>query len=82
MVADNLILGANRPPRYEYKWAFGDLTGTVYADDRSKARSLIKKNLGIPAKQRLPVTIEITRRHNPQYQQALNETYVNLQASA
>jgi hypothetical protein len=81
MVAEGLVLGADRPPRYKYDWEFGELLGTVYADDRSTARSLIKKNLGIPAKKRLPVTITISRLPNPHYQQALNQTYVNLQTS-
>jgi len=83
MVSDGLILDqSNRPPRYQFDWVFGDLSGCVYADDKSKARSLIKKNLGIPAKKRLPISVEITRQHNVQYQQAVNEIYVNLQARA
>lgn len=72
---------STRPPRYQFNWVFGDLSGAVYADDKSKARSLIKKNLGISANKRLPVGVEITRQHNVKYQQAMNEIYANLQTS-
>ena len=83
MVSSGMLLGGdNRPPYYQYDWVFGELSGTVYADCKSKARALIKKNLGIPAKWRLPWSVDITRLHNPQYQQALNQIYVNLQASS
>ena len=81
MVADGLVLDqSSRSPRYQFNWVYGDLSGHVFADDKSKARSLIKKNLGIPANKRLPIGVEITRQHNVHYQQAVNEIYVNLQA--
>lgn len=83
MIREGLILNpATRPPRYEYGWRLGEVTGVVYADDRSKARSLIKEDLGIPAKRRLPIGTEIFRAHNLDYQKALNKVYDNLQASA
>jgi hypothetical protein len=83
MIRDGLILNpATRPPRYEFSWTLGEVTGIVYADDKSKARSLIKKDLGIPAKKRLPFGIQIIRASNIDFQKALNQTYVNLQASA
>jgi hypothetical protein len=82
MVRDGLILNpATRPPRYKFDWTLGEVTGVVYADDKSKARSLIKLDLGIPAKRRLPVGILITRSNNIDFQKALNQVYVNLQAS-
>ena len=83
MVRDGLILDpATRPPRYQFDWTLGEITGTVYADDKSKARSLIKMDLGIPAKRRLPLGISITRSNNVDFQKALNQVYVNLQASS
>lgn len=55
---------ALRPPRYKFTWTYGELGGVVYADDRSTARALIKKDLGIRKKHRLPLEIEITREPN------------------
>jgi hypothetical protein len=55
---------ATRPPRYKFTWTYGNLKGVVYADDRSTARALIKKDLGIPKKHRLPFEIDIVREHN------------------
>ena len=55
---------ATRPPRYKFAWTYGDLNGVVYADDRSTARALIKKDLGIRKKNRLPVEVQITREDN------------------
>ncbi len=83
MMADKLILDpATRPARYQFNWTFGDLSGQVFADDKSNARAFIKKSLGIPNKQRLPMMVDINRLHNPQYQQALSEIHANLQARA
>lgn len=55
---------AKRPPRYKFAWAYGNLTGFVCADDKSKARSLIKCELGIKKKHRLPIEVTITRTSN------------------
>lgn len=56
---------ADRPPRYRFDWVYGDITGVVYADDRSDARGMIKRELGIRKKKRLPIVVEITRTLNP-----------------
>lgn len=56
---------ADRPPRYRFDWVYGDITGVVYADDRSDARGMIKRELGIRKKKRLPIEVEITRTLNP-----------------
>lgn len=56
---------ADRPPRYRFDWAYGDITGEVYADDRSDARGMIKRELGIRKKKRLPIEVEIIRTINP-----------------
>lgn len=53
-----------RPPRYKFSWTYGSLNGVVYADDRSLARSLIKRDLGIAKKKRLPAEVEIVRELN------------------
>lgn len=55
---------AKRPPRYKFQWVYGEINGVVYADDRSTARGLIKRELGIRKKNRLPVGIDITRELN------------------
>ncbi len=55
---------STRPPRYKFSWTYGSLNGVVYADDRSLARSLIKRDLGIAKKKRLPVEVEIVRELN------------------
>ena len=54
----------DRPPRYKFTWSYGELGGEVYCDDRSTARSLIKKDLGIKKKNRLPKEVSITREVN------------------
>lgn len=53
-----------RLPRYKFSWTYGSLNGVVYADDRSLARSLIKRDLGIAKKKRLPIEVEIVRELN------------------
>ena len=55
---------AERPPRYQFAWVYGDVEGVVYADDRSSARGLIKRELGIRRKNRLPTEVQITRSPN------------------
>lgn len=55
---------ATRPPRYKFSWQYGALSGVVYADDRSTARALIKRELGIRKKNRLPKEVDITRELN------------------
>jgi len=54
----------NRPPFYKYTWTYGSLSGVVYADNRSTVRALIKRDLGIRKKHRLPVAVEIVREPN------------------
>lgn len=54
----------DRPPRYQFYWVYGDVDGVVYADDRSSARGLIKRELGIRRKNRLPIEVQITRNPN------------------
>lgn len=54
----------DRPPRYQFSWVYGDIDGVVYADDRSSARGLIKRELGIRRKNRLPIEVQITRSPN------------------
>jgi hypothetical protein len=51
-----------REPRWKFDWTYGKITGTVYADTRSEARSKIKKSLGI--KKRLPIEVEINGQPN------------------
>lgn len=53
-----------RPPRYQFAWVYGDMYGVVYADDRSSARGMIKQELGIRIKNRLPIEVQITRSPN------------------
>ncbi len=55
---------AERLPRYQFAWVYGDVDGVVYADDRSSARGLIKRELGIRRKNRLPLEVQITRSPN------------------
>jgi hypothetical protein len=55
---------AKRQPRFKFTWTYGNLGGIVYADDRSMARALIKFELKIPKKKRLPIEVEITREPN------------------
>lgn len=55
---------ALRPPRYKFCWTYGDLNGEVYADDRSTARAMIKHELGIRKKIRLPQEVDIVRELN------------------
>lgn len=53
-----------RPPRFKFNWVCDSSEGVVFADNQSLARSLIKKELGIPKKQRLPLQTVITREPN------------------
>lgn len=55
---------ANRPPMFKFTWTYGDISGSVYADTRSEARGIIKKNLGIKKKNRLPIEVDIQQEHN------------------
>ena len=55
---------SKRAARYKFIWFYGSLCGKVYADNRSLARSLIKQELGIKKKNRLPIEVEITREPN------------------
>jgi hypothetical protein len=63
-VADGVIIDpTRRPPRYEWDWeclSAGD-AGTVQADTRSQARSLIKSALGLRKKDRLPIDTTIIK---------------------
>jgi len=52
---------ACRPARYKFTWVYGALNGVVYSDDRSTARSLIKRELGIQKKKRLPIEVQINQ---------------------
>ena len=79
MVQDGLAMGVHRPPYFQFNWTFGDLDGTVYADNRSEARAMIKKDLGVPKKKRLPIDVNIERYDNPKYQEAVQRQYDNLQ---
>lgn len=57
----------SRPPRYIFRWwtaSRPETVGEVQADDRSTARGLIKKVLGLRKKDRLPSVIEIERVDN------------------
>ncbi len=81
MVNDGILMDrSSRPRKFQFNWTFGELSGTVYSDSKSEARAFIKRDLGISAKKRLPMEVAIERRHNPRYQEALNQEYVNLQA--
>lgn len=55
---------ACRPARYKFTWVYGTLNGAVYSDDRSTARSLIKHELGIRKKNRLPIEVQIIEEPN------------------
>ena len=63
-VVDGVIVDpATRPPRHEWDWeclSAGN-GGTVHADTRSQARSLIKSILGLRKKDRLPVDTTIIK---------------------
>lgn len=63
-----------RPLRYKFSWTYGSLSGVVYADDRSLARSLIKRDLGIAKKKRLPIEVEIIRELNAPQEPESDET--------
>lgn len=79
LIADGLIMDpANRPPKFIFKWTWGELSGTVQADDKAAARGLIKKDLGIPKKKRLPQGVVIEREVNIMYYQGLAQTHANL----
>lgn len=82
MVAEGLLIDAScRPARYQYNWTYGDLSGKVFADDKSQARAAIKSDLGISKKKRLPSEVVITRLHNVAYQKEMSRVHANLQAS-
>ena len=53
-----------RAARYKFTWNYDGLSGVVYADDRSTARSIIKVALGVKKKRRLPPEVDITRELN------------------
>ena len=53
-----------RNPWYKFTWVYGEVEGVVYADDRSSARGMIKRELGIRRKNRLPIEVQITRSPN------------------
>jgi hypothetical protein len=53
-----------RPPNFKFLWSYGSLNGVVYADNRSDARSLIKSDLGVSRKHRLPIEVVIRREPN------------------
>ena len=63
-VADGVIVDPiKRPPRHQWDWeclSRGN-GGTVLADTRSEARSLIKSILGLRKKDRLPLDTTITK---------------------
>jgi hypothetical protein len=53
------------PSKYRFTWGLEGFTdNTVFADDRSTARSMIKTSLGLGKKDRLPRDIVITRYDN------------------
>jgi len=61
-VTDGVIVEpSKRPPRFEWLWALGDQCGSVRANTRSEARSLIKTVLGLRKTDRLPVNIDIVK---------------------
>ena len=63
-VTDGVIVDpAQRPPRYQWQWkclSRGN-SGTVRANTRSEARSLIKSRLGLRKKDRLPLDTTIIK---------------------
>ena len=63
-VADGVIVDpAQRPPRHQWQWeclSQGN-GGTVRANTRSEARSLIKSKLGLRRKDRLPLDTTIIK---------------------
>lgn len=70
-----------RPPKYQFTWAYGELTGECFADTRSEARAIIKRDLGIPKKQRLPSEVTINRYDNETYVQGMIQSHANLRQS-
>ena len=64
LIAKNLIPADEKPaprePRKVYGWSFEGRDGIVRADCRSDARGLIKRELGIGRKDRLPLKVQIT----------------------
>ena len=65
LIADGVIPDpANRPKRYQFHWCYGEIGGIVMADDKSTARALIKKDLGLSKNKRLPKEVEIVRINN------------------
>jgi hypothetical protein len=83
LINDGLIMDpAKRPPRYHFNWVWGDLNGAVAADSAGEARGLIKANLGLPKKKRLPQDVSITRTTNLDYHQEVTKTLDNLQTCA
>lgn len=55
---------SQQPPRYKFTWRYGNIEGVVYANTRSEARAMIKRDLGIKKKKRLPIEVEIEREPN------------------
>jgi hypothetical protein len=49
-----------RGPKRVFGWFYEGRDGIVRADTRSHARGLIKVELGIPRKKRLPIKVQIT----------------------
>jgi hypothetical protein len=53
-----------RPYRYQFDWSYGSISGVVFSDTTGEARALIKQNLGLPKKHRLPKEVKIIRSTN------------------
>lgn len=80
LIRDRVIMDpSKRPKKYLFTWSYGNLTGEVYSDTKSEARSLIKKDLGV--KKRLPPEISINRYDNPEYLKGMIQSYENLSGS-
>jgi len=61
-IADGVIVDpARRLPRNTWFWTLDGRSGSVRADTRSQARSLVKDRLGLRRKDRLPLDIIITK---------------------
>lgn len=81
LIEDGTIMDpANRPPKYIFHWEYGDITGDCLCDNKSEARAVIKKDLGISKKKRLPKEVIITCEENDVYRVGLAQGYVNLQS--
>ena len=61
-ITDGVILDPrNNPPRFEWHWELDGQSGIVQANTRGEARGLIKQNVGLTKKDRLPVHVTIVK---------------------